>query len=136
MNYSVNQLTTVADCDAVLSLVAKEKEDLEWRQQTILRRQASYAESTVEIAAELAAVTAELAAYESILNTLPDGPAKEDAVVKKKKLEFRQFMLNDRKGDFGSVALLEKEMELGQLEKQIAEVDVLAAAVAARKAAL
>jgi hypothetical protein len=136
MTYSVNQLATVAECDAVLAIANKEKSDLQWRQQSIQRRQASYTESSVEIAAELAAVNAELAAYTNILAGLPEGPAKEETEVRKRKLEYRQFLLTDRQDDYGSVALLEKEMELGQLEKQIAEVDVFIAAVAARKAAL
>jgi hypothetical protein len=36
----------------------------------------------------------------------------------------------------GSIALLESEMDFGMNEKQVAELDVILAAVAARKAAL
>lgn len=136
MTYSVNQLATVAECDAVLGIANKEKADLQWRQSSIQRRQSAYAESSVEIAAELAAVNAELAAYVSIIANLPEGPAKQEALNRQKKLEYRQFLLTDRKEDYGSVALLEKEMELGQLEKQVEEVDAFIAAITARKAAL
>ena len=76
------------------------------------------------------------AGYHYIIATLPESPAKQEALNRQKKLEYRQFLLTDRKEDYGSVALLEKEMELGQLEKQLEEVDAFIAAVTARKAAL
>jgi hypothetical protein len=136
MTYSVNQLATVAECDAVLSIAAKEKADLQFKQTGIQRQQSNYAESSIEIATELTSLTAELNAYNSIIGSLPDGPAKEEAIVKQKKLEYRQFLLMERQDDYGSVALLEKEMELGQLEKQLTEIDVFVAAVEARKAAI
>ncbi|QGW28736.1 hypothetical protein [Phnomibacter ginsenosidimutans] len=136
MTYSVAQLATVQECDAVLAIANKEKADVQFRQTSIQRQQANYAESSVEIATELSAVNAEIAAYASIIGSLPEGPAKEEAEVKKKKLEYRQFLLTERQDDYGSVALLEKEMELGQLEKQVAEIDVFIAAVQTRKAAL
>ena len=136
MNYSVAQLTTTTECDAVLAMIAKEKGDLQFRQTGLSRQQTNYADNSVEISTELAAVNAEIAAYTSIMAGLPAGPSKDEAEVKLKKLEYRQFLLSERQEDFGSVALMEKEMELGMVEKQLAELDVFEAAITARKAAL
>ena len=136
MNYSVAQLATVQECDAVLAIAGKEKADLQFRHTSVQRQQANYTESSVIISTELSAVKAELDAYASIMNSLPEGPAKEEALLKQKKLEYRQFLLTERQDDYGSVALLEKQMELGQLEQQLAELDVFLAAVQARRAAL
>jgi hypothetical protein len=136
MDYSAAQLTTVADCDAILAMAAKEKGDLEYRQTGIRRQQTSYADNSVEITTELAAVEAEIEAYTDIISGLPDGQSKKDAQTRLTKLEYRKFLLSSRQEDFGSLALLVKEMELGQLEKQLEELTAFQTAVTTRKAAL
>jgi len=136
MAYSVTQLKTIAECDAVLNMIGKEKADLQFRQTGVQRKQTSYSESSTEIATELTAVNAEITAYESIMASLPAGPAKDDAQAKLKKLQYRQFLLTERKENYGVMALMEKEMDLGMLEKQIAELGVFQTAVTAHKATI
>lgn len=68
--------------------------------------------------------------------TLPDGDTKDENITKKKKLELKQYLLNERKDNYGAVALLEKEFHLARVEKELLEADDFIAALTARKAAL
>lgn len=136
MNYTVQNLTQVADCDVLLSLAQKEKADLTFRKLSVERLTDRYAETSVEVATQLQGVIAELAAVESYIAILPDGPIKDEAVDKKTRLEYKKFLLEGRVESYGVVALLEKQMDLGRVEQEIAEVDAFMAAVEARKAAL
>jgi hypothetical protein len=136
MAYSVAQLKTIAECDAVLNMIGKEKADLQYRQTGTQRKQTSYSESSTEIATELTTVNAEITAYESIMATLPEGDAKDDTKAKLKKMQYRQFLLTERKENYGVMSLMEKEMDLGMLEKQLAELEVFQAAVTTHKGTL
>lgn len=136
MNYSVQNLTQVADCDVLLSLAQKEKADLTFRKLSVERLTDRYAETSVEIATQLQGVIAELAAVDSYIAILPDGPIKDEALDKKTRLEYKKFLLEGRVESYGVVALLEKQMDLDRVEQEIAEIDAFMAAVEARKAAL
>lgn len=136
MNYSVQNLTQVADCDVLLSWAQKEKADLTFRKLSVERLTDRYAETSVEIATQLQGVIAELAAVDSYIAILPDGPIKDEALDKKTRLEYKKFLLEGRVESYGVVALLEKQMDLGRVEQEIAEIDDFMAAVEARKAAL
>lgn len=136
MNYTVQNLTQVADCDVLLSLAQKEKADLTFRKLSVIRLTDRYAETSVEVATQLQGVIAELAAVDSYIAILPDGPIKDEAVDKKTRLEYKKFLLEGRVESYGVVALLEKQMDLGRVEQEIAEVDAFMAAVEARKATL
>lgn len=136
MSYSVNKLTTVADCDSVLEIASKEKADLEFRKTSLQRRQQSYSDRSVALEADLAAVTAELSSVTTIIGNLPAGDTKDDMEKRKRKLEYRKFTLEDRSKDFGAIALLEKEMEVAMVQKEIDEVDAFTTAVTTHKATL
>lgn len=132
----MDQLTTAADCDAVLSIAAKEQKDLEWKKLSIQRQKEAYAENSVEIAAELAAKEAELAALDTVINTLPDGELKEDNIKKRRRVDYSIFLLNDRKANYGAVALVEKEYDEQRVLRELEETAALVTEVEARKAAL
>ena len=136
MNYSVVNLTQVADCDMLLLWAAKEKADLNFKKLSEERLTARYAETSLGIDAELQGVIAELAATDTIISVLPDGDAKNDAINKRIRLEYKKFLLETRKASYGTVALLEKEMDLGRVEKELLEVDAFVAAIEARKVVL
>ena len=136
MNYSVSNLTQVADCNALLAWAGKEKADLSFKKLSDERLTVRYAETSLELDAILQGVLAELAATETIIAVLPEGPTKEDAINKKVRLEYKKFLLETRKESYGSVALLEKEMDLGRVNQEIAEVDAFIVAVEAQKATL
>ena len=132
-NYSVNQLTTVADCDAVLSIATKEQKDLEWKKLSFERQKEMYSENAVEVSTELAAKQAELAALDAVIATLPDGELKEENLKKRRRVDYNIFLLNDRKANYGAVALLEKEFDLQRVLRELEEANAFIAEVQARK---
>lgn len=136
MNYSISSLMQVADCDSLVAWAVREKADLNYKKITIERVSQKYSENSIGLDAEIQGVIAELAATETIIAALPDGPSREKAMDKKVTLEFRRFVLENRRENFGVVALLQKESELGRIDQQIEEVDAFLAAVEARRLSL
>jgi hypothetical protein len=136
MNYSISNLTLVADCNSLLAWAAREKADLNYKKITIERVAQKYAETSVGLDAEIQGVIAEIAANDTIISVLPEGPTKEEALDKKVRLEYKKFVLENRKENFGTVALLQKQSELGRIEQEIVEVDAFVVAVEARVLAL
>lgn len=136
MDYSVSTLTAVADCDTVLSLIEKDKKDLAFRKLSLERQQENYANNAIEVSAEIAALSAELAAVNTVIAALPDGDTKDDNIKKQKKIEYNLFLLENRKANYGAIALLEKEFNLARVLKELEEADAFAAAVTARKGSI
>ena len=136
MLYSIAKITTVPDCDLLLSWAAKEKANLNYKKLSEERLTNNYSETSIEIDAELQSVAAEIAATETVIATLPEGNSKEDAIKKKTKLEYKKFLLNNRKESYGAVALLEKELDLSRVTLELGEIDAFVAAITTRKAEL
>ena len=127
--YSVSNLTTVADCDVLLGIAQKEKSDLNFKKLSEERLVTNYSNTAVEIDAILQGVNAEIDAVDTVIAILPEGPTKEAEETRKVRLEYRKFLLENRKESYGAVAQLEKELDLERVNKQLAEVDVFIAEV-------
>ena len=136
MVYSVSSLTSASDCDLMLDVAEKKKSDLSFRKISLERRQTQYAENAVEFEADLQATTSELSALGTIIAALPEGQVKDDNITRQKKLELKLFLLNDKKENYGGIALVDKEFDLARVIKELEETDAFIAAVQARKAAL
>lgn len=134
--YSVTNLTTIADCDVLLNMAKKEKADLAFKKLSEERLVTNYSTTSVEIDAVLQGVIAEIAAVDSILAVLPNGPTKDSEEKRKVRLEYKKFLLENRKESYGAVALLEKELDLERVNKQLDEVNLFIDAVTAHKATL
>ena len=136
MSYSVTRVTTVADCDLLLRSAGKEKAELEFKKLSEQRLTNKYATSSVEVEAILQGVLVELSAVNTIISVLPEGPTKEEEIKKKVKLEYKKFLLEDRKESYGAVALLEKELDLARVDQQLDEVDSFITIITNHKATL
>jgi hypothetical protein len=136
MAYSVNLLTTVADCDSVILVAQKEKSDLSFRKTATERQKESYASNSISIDADIAATDAEIAALIPVVASLPAGAAKDDNETRLKKLELKKFLLAQKDKNYGSVALLIRENDLERIVQEAAAVDAFIEAVNARKAAI
>ena len=134
--YSVTNLTTIADCDVLLTMANKEKADLAFKKLSEERLVTNYSTTSVEIDVVLQGVIAEIAAVDSILAVLPNGPTKDSEEKRKVRLEYKKFLLENRKESYGAVALLEKELDLERVNKQLDEVNLFIDAVTAHKATL
>ncbi|RZJ71728.1 hypothetical protein [Flavobacterium sp.] len=136
MNYSLQNVATIADCDALLSLATKERADLAFKQLSDERITSRFSETAVKLASDMQGLMVEISATQTIISVLPEGPSKQDAVDKLVRLEYRRFLLEQRIQSYGITALLEKEMDLARVIREIEEVDAFALAVAARKTEL
>lgn len=136
MSYSINNVTRVADCDVLLTWAGKEKADLEFKKLSEERLTTRYATTSVEVEAILQGVLVELSAVDTIIGVLPDGPTKDEEIKKKVKLEYKKFLLENRKESYGAVALLEKEMDLARVVKELDEVNAFITIVTDHKATL
>ena len=134
--YSVTNLTTIADCDVLLTMANKEKADLAFKKLSEERLVTNYSTTSIEIDAVLQGVVAEIAAVDSILAVLPEGSTKDSEEKRKVRLEYKKFLLENRKESYGAVALLEKELDLERVNKQLDEVNLFIDAVTAHKATL
>lgn len=134
--YSLNKITTVADCNVLLTWAEKEKSDLTFKQLSVERVTVNYGSTSVEIDAVLQGVNIELNANQTVFATLPEGPSKEEMEKKIKRLEYKKFLLENRKESYGSVALLEKELDLERINKELDEVEAFITSVTDHKATL
>ena len=92
MNYSVQNLTQVTDCDVLLTWAQKEKADLNFKKLSEERLTTKYSETAIEVDAVLQGVIAELSAVDTIIAVLPEGPTKDDTINKKTRLEYKKFL--------------------------------------------
>ena len=69
--YSVTNLTTIADCDVLLTMANKEQGDLTFKKLSEERLVTNYSTTSVEIDAVLQGVLAEISAVDTIIAALP-----------------------------------------------------------------
>lgn len=133
MGYSTNNLATREDCDVVIDIANKEMRNLVHQQQNLEFQQENYNENTVDLASEQTSLQAQIDAQVIIINGLPDGDAKNKEELKKKKLEYKMLLLNERKANYGAVALLDKELDLKRASSEIKDVQEFIEAVQNRR---
>ncbi|MCO6162217.1 hypothetical protein [Flavobacterium sp. NRK F7] len=136
MNYSINNVTQVTDCDVLISWAEKEKAELTFKKISEERLTNKYASTSLEVEAILQGVLAEISAVETVISVLPDGQTKDEEIKKKVKLEYKKFLLENRKESYGAVALLEKELDLERINKELLEVDAFITTITNHKANL
>jgi hypothetical protein len=136
MNYSTQLLATKPDCQALINIANSEKEALAYRKTGLDRKRQSVSLTAAEIQTELASVTAELDALQAVYDSLPAGPTKDDTLVKFRKVEYKKFLLEQRKSNYGVLSVLEKEYDISCIEKDIAETDAYILALTERMNAI
>ena len=136
MSYSINELTTVADCDALLQIAAMDRKDLDYKRIQQERQYETVTTGTAGIEAELAGVDAEIHGTENALTDMPEGPIKKTYQSKLVKLNHKKFLLNERRERYGTLALLQKEFALATIDKQLVEITDYVDAITTRKGEL
>lgn len=136
MDYSINRLSTVAECDAALQQAADLKDDLTFENTLLTRERASRERTAFQIDTDLASVSAQLLAFQAARDVMSPGPERDNFDNKIRRLNDRKENLEERKAKTGNVALLGNELEQGRIARQIEEIDTFVAAVTAHKATL
>ena len=136
MSYSFNLITLPSECDSLTRTSQREKRNIEARQKSMAVRTENSAEDVQENAAEVISLTASIAASNTIIASLPDGPGKEKEITKKMDFEVRLRKLNEIGTRLNPVSQLEREYDMDLLDAQMEHIDAFIAAVAAHKATL
>lgn len=136
MNYSFTLLTSKEDCDAMIAIANKSKSALEYKKVTLLHKKEVSTGNAVGIETGLQSVNAELAILEAVIPTLPEGDYKKSQVSRQTTLVFKKFTLNQRKESNGVISLLDTEVDIGCIDKDIEETNSFIAGINDRKAAL
>lgn len=134
--YSLNRITTTVDCDVLLTWAQAERSEIDLKRTNEAHLAETFTGSSLQIDALIIGITAQITAHEAYLNALSPGPLKVEAEKEKTRLVYKKFQMENRKETYGSVALVEKEVELQVLEKKLTEYDAFIAAVTAHKATL
>lgn len=134
MDYTVSLITNAPDCQALINIANAEKESLSYRRTGLLRQRQTATITSMEIQTELASVEAELAALQTVLDTLPEGSTKADTLVKFTKAGYKKFLLEQRKGNYGPIALVEKEYDIACVDEAITETDAFITSLTTRLA--
>ncbi len=133
MNFNTTLLTTPSECDTLLTIAAKEDESLEFRKTSLNRQLASYSATGTTVDQDLAATNAEVAALQNIVATLPEGNSRTEQLTKLKRAELKQFLLNQKDKNYGSVSLLGLELDLARTQQELDVVTGFISEINARK---
>ena len=137
MAYSVNVLTTTADCDKLLAEAESELKALRHRSTNLDYARDSTSEAATETQATLASLDAEIQNLTTLIPTLAEGTkSRKSNEVDLRTAIYQRAKLTDKQEARGPVALLTRERDLAQTEAQITEITAFVAAISARKAVL
>ncbi|WP_019947791.1 hypothetical protein [Hymenobacter aerophilus] len=134
MEYTVNALTTVADCDKLLVEDESDLKALRHRATNLDYARDSTSEATTETQATLAGLDAEIQALTSVILTLAEGTkARKNSEIDLRTATYRRARLTDKQEARGPVALLTHERDLAETE---AQDEAFISAITARKTSL
>ena len=133
MSYTVSKLTTVVECDQLLSNATDAKSDLQFSQTTLTRQTNDRMRSAAQLEATLATVLAQIDAFTAARDAMPPGPDRDNLTSRLRRLNDRKENLEERQSKSGAVALLDIEMELGLAAAQISVLDAFIDVVNTRK---
>ena len=137
MEYSLSQVTSIADCDALLAKATLERRALSLKKDQINLKYDVSSSTSANIEAELASIDGEINVYQTGYDNAAEGTtAKETMGIKLENVKHRKFLLTQRRKSFGVLSRIEKEYDMFSLNKEIEENDVFVAAIKDRRAHL
>lgn len=121
MDYSLEKLTTVAECDALLALAVKDKESAERRRRNLGESIETFSKRLDDLNLELASVQLMLETFTPLYHALREGGKdKIHLTVAVKRLELRRAMLLKKALTCNVHALLSKQMRYNLLDRRVA----------------
>ena len=136
MDYSIGQVQQGADLTLLKNEALKERRRLVAKKSTVEIQVNNMSENKDEISGGLTAVNQEVATMTSVVAGLPNGPTKDEFAVKLRKLEFRQFLLQNRAKTRGLVTVIQYEHDINIIDAIIVVIDDFVAQLDAQLAAL
>ena len=123
MSYSIGQVQQGADLTLLRNEALKERRRLLAKKTTIEIQVGNLSENKDEISGGLTAVNQEVNTITTVVAGLSDGPTKEDFTVKLRKLEFRQFLLQNRAKSKGLVPVIQYEHDIKVIDAIVVVID-------------
>jgi len=137
MQYSLEKISTVVKCDALLASARKKKQTLERRTRNLGESIERFRTRLDNLGQEMALVQAMLLIFIKGYNALPEGSKyKLNMNIKVKRLELRQARLEVKAFTCNERALLVKEVKYNLLRAQLATMNAYIAAVQKKRMAL
>ena len=136
MSYSINSVSTITECDALLTMAQKEKSDLDYRKITLNRDKTEALTNGPEVDQELSVISTEITALKAIFSTLPAGDTKDDYEDRIKRAELRKRALTRKEENYGLVAGITLELDIARVEKEMEEINTFITEVTAKRATL
>jgi hypothetical protein len=136
MQYSLNKITTVTACNALLAKAQKVKQTLERKRRNLGESIDTFRERMDRLARERAEVQALLGPFTTCYHALPEGKYKLDMNVKVKRLELRQARLDMKAFTYNVQALLAKQVKYNLLGQKLAAISHYITTVQNHRAAL
>lgn len=134
MNYTVSLLSNKPDCQALLDIANTQKEGLQYRKTGLQRQKQTATITGGEIEVQLTSLNVEIDALQAVHDSLPEGTTRVETLRNLKKAQYRKFLLEQRKTNYGVLSLLAKEYDIACIDDEINETDAFIAAVTARMA--
>jgi hypothetical protein len=136
MPYSLNTLTTVADCNALITLANKDKKSYENRIYNLNFDLEISQDNASARAARLLIVNSEIAMLDTVIENMPEGQVKEDYITTRLRKIASQRSLSSPGSSSNPVNRIDDELEIARLNLQLNETLSFIAAVEAHKATL
>jgi hypothetical protein len=119
MAYSIINLQSIAECDELLAIVSRERRGMENRKESLEIRNENMQESSTDYEADLASMNSELNHLNTTIPTMPEGAKKEAMITDQIILTGRIRLLNQRRSNFGTMGILQRELDIELLERGI-----------------
>jgi hypothetical protein len=123
MQYSLNKITTVTACNALLAKAQKTKQTLERKRRNLGESIDTFRARMDRMAKETAEVQALLGPFTTCYHALPEGKYKLDLNIKVKRLELRQARLDMKAFTYNVYALLAKQVKYNMLDQKLSAID-------------
>jgi hypothetical protein len=136
MEYSIAELTTVEQCDAMLAVVALDRSSKSVEKNNVDKKHSVAVKDGPTIETDIVAANDNITGLEGMIAGMPEGPAKEARKAELDKVVLDLNMLLKTRANYGVLSKLKYEYNFNALEKSMQEIDVFIAAVNAKKALL
>jgi prefoldin subunit 5 len=136
MKYTLEKITTLQACDALLAGAQRKKQNMERQRRNQGEAVERYRQRMDQLHNESAQVQISLAAFTTAYDALPTGKDKANLKVKVKRLEAREAMLEKKAYTYNVASLLVRELRYNRLDSQVAALEGYIAAVRQRRAML
>lgn len=136
MIYSIDMLTTPADCDAAVAYGQERLRVLRHRESVSGYERDTKATDATALTAELAELHEDITFFTDRLATMAPSASRTTRENELRRKTDRRDELLSRQGKEGAVALLKRELEKGETTARIAEIEAFIVAVTDRKARL